>query len=125
MIRGSGAQSVTLACAAPDQRHFSTSCRKSALTVTRAPGTVNFPSEWPPKALRQPKETFQRSNPSGTVLRSTRHQHRQYWCVPGRSLKTEEREPKASAGNSFVLLYDWVVRQLAVRQASMDLGTRP
>jgi hypothetical protein len=31
----------------------------------------------PPKADRLPKETFQRSNPSGTVLRSTRHQHRQ------------------------------------------------
>jgi len=29
-----------------------------------------------PKVIRQPKETFQRSDPSGTVLRSTRHQHR-------------------------------------------------
>ena len=26
---------------------------------------------------------------SGAVLRHTRHQHRQYWCVPGCSLKTE------------------------------------
>ena len=30
---------------------------KSALTLCHAPGTVTLPSERPPKALRQPKET--------------------------------------------------------------------
>jgi hypothetical protein len=45
-----------------------------ALTVRRASGRVSVPPRGPARALRQPKETLQRSNPSGTVLRATRHQ---------------------------------------------------
>ena len=63
--------------------------RADALTVRRASARVTHPSERPPLALRQPKETLRRRNSSGTVLRATRHQHRQDRCVPGRSLKTE------------------------------------
>jgi hypothetical protein len=43
------------------------SLRASALTVTRATATVTFPSERPPKALRQSEETRQQ-NLSGAVL---------------------------------------------------------
>ena len=63
--------------------------RPDALTLAYGPARVTLPSERPPLALRQPKETLRRSNSSGTVLWDTRHQHRQDRCVPGRSLKTE------------------------------------
>ena len=61
-----------------------------ALTVLRASARVTHPSERPPLALRQPKETLRRAISSGQVLRDTRHQHRPSGRrVPGRSLKTE------------------------------------
>ena len=62
--------------AAPPGSGPETFGRGSALTLGRTPARVTHPSERPPLALRQPKETLRRRNSSGTVLRDTRHQHR-------------------------------------------------
>ncbi len=51
--------------------------RPNALTTPRASDMLTHPPDRPPRSVRQPKETRRRSNPSGAVLRNTRHQHRQ------------------------------------------------
>jgi hypothetical protein len=51
--------------------------RPNALTTPRASDMLTHPPDRPPRSVRQPEETRRRSNPSGAVLRNTRHQHRQ------------------------------------------------
>ena len=71
------------------------SAANRALTLRHAPGTATLPSERPPKALRQPKETRRLS---GAVLWHTRHQHRLDWCVPGRYADRGQAAPAGPVG---------------------------
>jgi hypothetical protein len=77
--------------------------RSCALTARREPATVAFPPQGASGHQRRSRRkrfdgSSVRCRPSEDLAPPPRNR-----CVPGRSLKTEEREPKASAGGSTVL----------------------